>query len=165
MIGTANARPFPSKFLDPYAGAVLGQLLDRALQAFNQLDALGWQLTTAPKDLLHHSWVRAMSEDIPIDNPNLGYLLVGHWTKLVEGADKGIFHITVLQLWLPGFRRSQYESHVFATKIEHPVLLSLYSDHARIPVPAASQESSASCGRKAATNKVRPRPKTNNPSL
>ena len=50
-------------------------------------------------------------------------------------------------------------------KIEHPVLLSLSSYHARIPVPAASQESSASCGRKAATNKVRPRPKTNNPSL
>ena len=38
--------------------------------------------------------------------------------------------------------------------------------HARIPVPAASQESSASCGRKAATNKVRPGPKaSHHPSL
>ena len=40
--------------------AVLGQLLYRALQAFNQLDAQGWQLATAPEDLLHYSWADMM---------------------------------------------------------------------------------------------------------
>jgi hypothetical protein len=40
--------------------ADLGQLLYRALQAFNQLDAQGWQLATAPEDLLHYSWADMM---------------------------------------------------------------------------------------------------------
>ena len=99
-----------------------------------------------------YDWVKSpiLTDKLTTQTSKLG-IFVG---QPLENIAWGPSFMIVLQSY-PAFWRLQYEPHVSATKAVKTQLF----EHARIPLPAASQERSASCGRKDATNKVRPGPK------
>lgn len=122
--------------------SLLGQFLDATLQTLNQLYAQGWQFAAASKDLLHDScrpsniWV------------TIWYYMSPYLNQIIQYVSQICSRYRVKQSWIghacPEFHSNfRSDSRIRVTRIS-------------APVPAASQERSASCGRKAATNNVRP---------